>query len=62
MQLEHVKRIGIVLLPLTGELFTATSEKGATLNNHPIQVSKSKIVGESLLVNGFPYNLRPCHP
>jgi len=54
--------IGIVLVPLTGELFTATSGKGATLNNHPIQVSKSEIVGESLLVTGFPYNFDETLP
>ena len=46
---------GIVLSPLTEELFIAQSEKGAFLNNHPIRVSKEQSVSDSLLVTGFPY-------
>jgi len=49
---------GIVLSPITKELFTAVKGKGASLNGRPIGVSKSASVSESFLVTGFPYNLR----
>lgn len=47
---------GIVLNPLTGELFTAVSGKGAELNGRTIHVSNTKTVADSLLVTGFPYD------
>ena len=49
---------GIVLNPVTGELFTGLSEMGAELNGERISVSKSKTVSESLLVTGFPYDFK----
>lgn len=49
---------GLVLNPITGELFIAVKGKGASLNGRPIRVSKSTSVSESFLVTGFPYNLR----
>jgi myo-inositol-1(or 4)-monophosphatase len=49
---------GLVLNPLTRELFTAVKGKGASLNSRPISVSKSNVISESFLVTGFPYNLR----
>jgi len=49
--------MGIVLNPVTGELFSAVSGEGAFLNNRPIQVSDTRIMQESLLATGFPYNL-----
>jgi len=49
---------GLVLNPLTRELFTAVKGKGASLNGRQIAVSTSKAVSESFLVTGFPYNLR----
>ena len=50
--------VGIVLNPVTGELFTAVRGEGAELNGRPIAVSDSRTVSESLLVTGFPYNIR----
>lgn len=50
--------LGIVLNPITGELFSAVKGEGATLNGRPISVSTSANVDDSLLVTGFPYNLR----
>jgi myo-inositol-1(or 4)-monophosphatase len=47
--------IGIVLNPLSGELFVAAQDQGATLNGHTIQVSTTAKVADSLLVTGFPY-------
>jgi len=49
---------GLVLNPITRELFIAVKGKGASLNGRPIRVSKSTSVSESFLVTGFPYNLR----
>ena len=49
---------GLVLNPLTGELFTAVKGRGASLNGKQIAVSKVMTVSESFLVTGFPYNLR----
>lgn len=50
--------VGVVLNPMSGELFTATSGKGAFLNGKPIKVSTTRRVSDSLLVTGFPYDLR----
>ena len=49
---------GIVLNPVTGELFTATEGEGAQLNGLPIHVSKTATLSESLLVTGFPYDFK----
>ncbi len=48
--------VGVVLNPVSGELFTAVKGKGATLNGKPIKVSGVEKISESLLVTGFPYN------
>lgn len=50
--------MGIVLNPITGELFTAIKGHGAELNGQTINVSNTKEVSESLLVTGFPYNFK----
>jgi myo-inositol-1(or 4)-monophosphatase len=50
--------LGLVLSPLTGELFTAMKGRGADLNGRAINVSNTKTVSESLLVTGFPYNFK----
>lgn len=49
---------GIVLIPASGELFTATAGAGATLNGRPISVSGVSHISESLLVTGFPYEFK----
>ena len=53
--------IGIVFCPITGEIFTAIAGKGAELNGRPISVSASFPLSESLLVTGFPYDLKKMH-
>ena len=50
--------IGIVLNPMSGELFTAVKGKGARMNGRPVTVSNAKTVEDSLLVTGFPYDRR----
>jgi myo-inositol-1(or 4)-monophosphatase len=49
--------MGVVLNPVTGELFSAGAGEGAFLNDRPIQVSDTMVVQESLLASGFPYDL-----
>jgi len=51
-------RLGVVLNPLSGELFTARAGGGAQLNGQPIHVSPETQVSESLLATGFPYDMR----
>ena len=53
---------GVVLNPANGELFTATAEEGARLNGKTIQVSSVTALQDSLLVTGFPYNVRQLLP
>jgi len=50
--------VGIILNPMTDELFTATVGHGAFLNERPISVSETSTVSESLLVTGFPYHYK----
>ena len=51
-------RVGVVLNPATGELFTAVADQGASLNGRPIKVSDCRKLSESLLVTGFPYDVK----
>ncbi len=58
--IDDVLTVGIVLNPVSGELFTAVREKGAELNGHPIRVSAQTRLSDSLLVTGFPYDAKAC--
>lgn len=49
---------GVIYDPNRDELFTAERGKGASLNRKRIHVSATTRLIESLLVTGFPYNLR----
>lgn len=49
---------GIVLSPFTDEVFTAVKGAGALRNSRPIRVSNAETVTDSLLVTGFPYDLK----
>ena len=51
-------RLGVVLNPVSGELFTAQAGGGARLNGQPIHVGPETRVSESLLATGFPYDIR----
>jgi myo-inositol-1(or 4)-monophosphatase len=55
--------LGVVYDPNLDELFTAEKGCGAFLNGKPIRVSKTDTLIESLLVTGFPYNIKenPYH-
>jgi len=49
---------GVVYDPTRNELFTAKKGEGAFLNGNRIKVSSSKELEKSLLVTGFPYNVK----
>lgn len=49
-------KVGVVLNPLSGELFSAQAGKGACLNGAPIRVCPETRISESLLATGFPYD------
>ncbi len=53
-----VVEVGVVYDPNLDECFTAERGKGATLNGEPISVSTCATLDESLLVTGFPYDIR----
>ncbi len=50
--------LGAIYDPSLDELFTAEKGKGARLNNRPIHVSRSSRLMESLIVTGFPYDIK----
>jgi len=49
--------LGVVNLPLMGELFSAIRGQGAFLNGLPITVSKEVSLERCLLATGFPYDI-----
>lgn len=53
---EHEGRteIGVVYLPVTGEMFHAVRGEGAFLNGKPIHVSAEEQLSRSLISTGFP--------
>ncbi len=58
--LEHDGEIvlGVTYDPTRDELFAAEKGNGATLNGKPIGVSATEELGNSLLVTGFPYDIK----
>lgn len=50
--------LGVVFVPVLGELFTAEKGKGAFINGKPIKVSSTRELDKSLLATGFPYDIR----
>lgn len=49
---------GVIYDPMAGELFTASKGSGAFLNGTKIAVSATSRLIDSLLVTGFPYNVK----
>lgn len=49
---------GLVYEPQRDELFQAVHGQGAALNGEPLSVSETRELAESLLVTGFPYDIR----
>lgn len=61
-EMEGEITTGIVLNPVTGELFSAVKGAGAWLNSNPLNVSGTDRVAKSLLATGFPYDLEDVLP
>jgi len=51
-------RAGVVYDPIREELFTAEQGRGAFLNGSKLDVSRTDRIEHSLLVTGFPYDLK----
>ncbi len=54
--LEHAGRlvVGVVHVPLTGEMYSASLGEGATLDGRPLHVSDVSTLRESLIATGLP--------
>lgn len=50
--------LGVVYDPIQDECFSAERGRGAWLNGKPIQASRTRDLDHSLLVTGFPYDIR----
>jgi len=50
--------LGVVYDPIQDECFSAERGRGAWLNGEPIHVSAARDLDHSLLVTGFPYDIR----
>lgn len=55
---EGQLRLGVVYDPSREECFTAERGRGAWLNGRPIRASATQELDQSLLVTGFPYDIR----
>ncbi len=47
---------GVILAPAFDELYSAALGNGATRNGEPIHVSDTAVLGDALVVTGFPYS------
>lgn len=51
-------KLGVIYDPMQDECFSAEAGKGAWLNDEPIRASEVSDLDRSLLVTGFPYDIR----
>jgi myo-inositol-1(or 4)-monophosphatase len=58
LEIDGVPTVAAVYDPNRRELFTAERGVGAWLNSQPVRVSESAAVIDSVLVTGFPYDIR----
>lgn len=56
--INNVPCVGVVYDPWADELFSAILGRGAFVNNSPIRVTLESDLDRSLLVTGFPYDVR----
>ena len=49
---------GVIYCPIQNELFCATVDGGAWLNDQPIKVSKVELLEKALVATGFPYDVQ----
>jgi myo-inositol-1(or 4)-monophosphatase len=50
--------VGVIFDPTRNELYSAEKGAGSFMNGRRLQVSETRTLGESLLVTGFPYDVR----
>ncbi len=50
--------LGVIINPITRDLYTATRGSGSFLNQKPLSVSKISDINQALAVTGFPYDRR----
>ena len=53
---------GVVLNPITDELYTAERGKGAFLNDRRLRVAARKTLADAVVSTGIPHRGRPGHP
>src|SRR5439155_1684979 len=58
LEADRQMQVGVVFDPNRDELFVAERGRGATVNDQPLAVSPTAMLGESLVATGFPYNVR----
>ncbi|HEX9902668.1 MAG TPA: inositol monophosphatase family protein [Acidobacteriota bacterium] len=58
LEVEGRAELGAVYDPLREEMFWGLRDEGAFLNGNRLQVSAVQDLGNSLLVTGFPYDIR----
>ena len=58
LEIDGVPTVAAVYDPNRRELFTGERGVGAWLNGNPLRVSAPEILVESVLVTGFPYDIR----
>jgi myo-inositol-1(or 4)-monophosphatase len=58
LELDGRAIVGAIFDPSRQELFTAERGVGAFLNGQPLKPSTTAVLGDSLLVTGFPYDVR----
>ena len=63
LEVRGTVELGVIYHPMLDELFTAERGRGAFRNGTPIHVSAQSDFNKSLLVTGFPYNVKanPLH-
>lgn len=58
LEIDGVPTVAAVYDPNRRELFTAVRGSGAWLNGEPLRVSRAETLIDSVLVTGFPYDIR----
>ena len=56
LMVDSELRVGCIVDGVSGDVYAATQNGGATHNQTPIQVSQTKYLKDSLLLTGFPYD------
>ncbi len=51
-------RLGVIYLPVLGEMYQAAQGRGAFLNNEQIRVTSTGDLEQALVATGFPYTIR----